>query len=382
MSSPASSADRPAQLREEELAEKVQALQSPACYSHAAGPVESIETHFAWVFLAGEYAYKLKKPASLTVMDLRRVEARRASCEEELRLNRRLAPDVYLGVVALVRRADRSLHAGGAGTVVDWLIHMRRLPESAMLDRAIASGTVSRAALAELGILLAGFYRAQPHIRFDPCDYIARIAEQIHADRRALLEPQLHLDSPHIHAAVTATWCAFCLLEGELGRRAREDRIVEAHGDLRPEHVFLIDPPCVIDSLEFSRDLRTLDPAEELAFLWVECERAGDAEVAGEVLDAYRSASGDPVSDRLLDFYRARRALMRSKIIAWHLCDPSVMNLAPWRDRADGYIAAAERYAPRAVGNAVCDPFDCLSSGRALPTRQEHPPQGAQPSIF
>lgn len=136
---------------------------------------------------------------------------------------------------------------------------------------------------------------------------------------------------------------------GELGHRALEGRIVDAHGDLRPEHICLSDPPCIIDALEFSADLRTLDALEELAFLMVECEVAGAADVGVQILDAYGDESCDRFSPGLLDFYRARRTTVRAKIIAWHLCDPSVMHLAPWASRAGAYIEMAERYARRSM---------------------------------
>lgn len=337
------------------FAEKVRALQSPAAYPHAAQGIELIETHFACVFLVGEYAYKLKKPVCIDTMDLRQLEARYWSCQEELRLNARLAPGVYLDVLPLIRELDGSMHVGGEGDVVDWVVRMRRLPAELMLDRALASGSFPESALDALGVMLARFYAEQPAIKFDAHQYASRIAQQIHADRRALSAPELGLDGELLQRALKAQWCAFAAREEELGRRALEDRIVEAHGDLRPEHVYLGDPPCVIDSLEFSKELRTLDPAEELAFLWVECEHAGDVRPAERVLASYRKASADPVSDRLLDFYRSRRALVRAKLVAWHLYDPAVASLAPWGDRAEIYMERAEQYARRALADDACD---------------------------
>lgn len=344
-------APEPHDAEQVQLAEKVRALQSGRAYPEAVGAVESIETHFAWVFLTGNHAYKMKKPVALYGMDMRSLAARRQSCEDELRLNRRLAPDVYLDLVPLARSADGSLRLGNEGVIVDWLVRMRRLPGGAMLDQAIAQGAAPRGPLVALGTMLAEFYRMQPHVAFTPGAYTARIADQIHADRRALLDPALQLDSHLVEAAVAATWRAFTALEAELGERAATDRIVEAHGDLRPEHVCLADPPCVIDSLEFSRDLRILDPAEELAYLWIECEQAGDTQAALVVLDAYRRESQDPVGGRLLEFYRARRALVRARIVAWHLLDPQVARSAPWGERAESYVRLAERHARCAAGN-------------------------------
>ena len=333
------------------LTEKVNALRLPATYAQPNLAIESIETHFAWVFLAGDYAYKLKKPAAYPGMDLRTLEARHASCLEELRLNRKLAPDVYLDVVPLVRGRNLQLQLGAEGPIVDWLVRMRRLPSASMLDRAIETGTVSPSALASVGSLLVRFYGSVP---FGADEYVERITARIHDDRHALFAPELRLDDHHVQAALTATWCALAAVERELASRAREGRIVEAHGDLRPEHICLSNPPRIIDSLEFSQDLRTLDPAEELSYLWIECLQAGNPQAADCVIDAYRRGSGDPISDRLLDFYRSRRAMVRAKIMAWHLNDPAVRDLAPWRELAEAYLAHAERYARRAVGDDPC----------------------------
>jgi uncharacterized protein len=340
----------PAQLVEDntaasELARKVCALESPAAYPDAAPSVVAIETHFAWVFLAGDYAYKLKKPSGNPLSDLRSLDARRLSCEAEVRLNRPLAEDIYLGVTPLVLRTGGQLRAGGTGKIVDWLVRMRRLPATLMLDRAIASATASPALLAALGLWLAQFYRKQPRVAFDPDQYIERIAEQIRCDRHALFTPELRLDDHHVQSALSTMWRAAAQLEAELRERARAGRIVEAHGDLKPEHICLLDPPCVIDALEFSKDLRTLDPAEELSYLWIECERLGSAQAAAYVLEGYCRASRDPVSERLLNFYRARRAMVRAKIVAWHLLDPAVMAAAPWRELAHTYLTTAESYA-------------------------------------
>lgn len=328
-----------------ELARKVCALRSSAAYTEAAAAVVTIETHFAWVFLAGDYAYKLKKPSGNPLSDLRSLDARRLSCEEEVRLNRPLAHDIYLGVTPLVEGSDGRLRAGGPGKIVDWLVRMRRLPAGLMLDRAIASGAAVPARLSALGLWLGQFYRRQPPVAFDPDQYVERIAEQIRCDRHALFDPKLKLDDHPVQSALAAMWCAAARLEEELRERARAGRIVEGHGDLKPEHICLTDPPCVIDALEFPKDLRTLDPAEELSYLWVECERLGSGQAAAYVLEGYCRATRDPVSQPLLNFYRGRRAMVRAKIVAWHLLDPAVMTVGPWRELAHTYLATAEGYA-------------------------------------
>jgi uncharacterized protein len=330
--------------------QKLQALLSVDCYSVPATSVELIETHFAWVFLVGDYAYKMKKPLAFPLLDLRSVADRRRNCLEEVRLNRRLAPDVYLGAVPLSLTREGALRVDAEGSAVDWLIWMKRLPAACMLDRAISERTATPAALAEVGRLLARFYERQQRYFYPARHYLSRLLERTAAERVALLAPELKLDAARIDAAVAAVHTSLNVLQVELAGRAVQGRVVECHGDLRPEHICLA-PICVIDSLEFSRELRVLDPAEELAYLRLECEVAGAPDVAERIISAYQQCADDPFSRRLLDCYQSCRALVRAKILAWHILDPSVASLAPWTEKAQAYIALAERNAASGSNN-------------------------------
>lgn len=325
-------------------ARKLQALRSVNCYPVSGTQVELIETHFAWVFLIGDYAYKMKKPGAYPLLDLRSLADRHHNCLEEVRLNRRLAPDVYLGAVPLQLTKEGVLRVGGGGRTVDWLVWMKRLPAASMLDRALIEQTSTSAALCEVGALLARFYEQQQRYFYPARHYFSRLIERTAEEGTALLAPELKLDELRVNSAVVAVLTCLEALQSELGSRALEGRVVECHGDLRPEHICLA-PVCVIDSLEFSRELRVLDPAEELAFLRLECEVAGAPAVAERIIDAYQQQSCDRFSGRLLDCYQSCRALVRAKILAWHILDPSVASLAPWTQKAHEYIELAERHA-------------------------------------
>jgi aminoglycoside phosphotransferase family enzyme len=331
------------------LQEKVRALRSGAAYDHAVGPIETIETHFAWVFLDAHHAYKLKKPARVGILDQTTLAARERSCAEEVRLNRKLARSVYLGVDTLVRREDGSLHVGGPGQIVDWLVRMRRLPAELMLDRAIELRAVPSARLIAVGELLAQFYAHQHVIEFSPGAYFERIVVRARRDSAELAAPDLMLSSALVDSISRQALAACEHGREDLQGRAYERRIIEGHGDLRPEHVCLSEPPCIIDALEFSLDLRTLDPGEELAFLGIECERLGDAKPGERILESYLKSSQDPISARLMDFYRCRRATVRALVTAWHLRDPQVRDDKPWRARAESYLSQARDYAHRAL---------------------------------
>lgn len=325
-----------------------EALSRPGTHDPPVRDVTLIETHFAWVFLTDEHAYKQKKPIRAPGFDLRSLDSRARSCREEIRLNRRLAPDVYLGAVPVTCDASGRIAVNGTGRVVEWLVKMRRLPATRMLDRAIANGTVTAAALEPVARLLTGFYREAEPEPMTPSGYLSRLAARIDANRRELLEPDLHLDAERVESLSVLQKSAFERLAPQLADRARQRRIVEAHGDLRPEHVCL-EPVAVIDSLEFARDLRILDPAEELAYLAVECLASGAAWVGTTLFDLYSRDRPDALPERLWHFYRSHRAATRAKLVAWHLRDPDYATREPWALQAARFLRIAEDAAGEAV---------------------------------
>lgn len=323
------------------LRSKVAFLSRPESYPERPASVEVVQTHMSCVFLTERHAYKLKKPVRFEFLDFSTLAARRASCEEELRLNRRLAPGVYLDVVPLALGDDGYLALGGDGEVVEWLVRMRRLPARSMLDRAIREQRVTPEDVRRFTRVLADFYRRAEPVAVDPLAYRRGYASGIAACRRELSVPDYGLPPA---AAATALQEALERLAPCLERRASERRLVEAHGDLRPEHVCLAPEPLFIDCLEFNRDWRILDPADELSYLAMECEHAGAPWIGDVVLEEYREATGDDPAAPLLAFYRAYRAFVRAKLAAWHLRD----RLEPaeqgrWIGRAQRYLELAVR---------------------------------------
>ena len=306
---------------------------------------EAIETHFAWVFLTGERAWKLRKPVRRGTMDYQSLEARRLDSLLEVRLNRRLAPQTYLGAVPLTLRRDGGYALGGDGEVADWLVCMRRLDRSRLLDVQLSQRALGAHALRPLVGLLSGFYgAAEPAITDGPA-FVARIGRQIAANQQVLATSGLD----GVDALGAAQRRFLATREGWLARRAVDGCVVEAHGDLRPEHIFLEDPPCVIDCLEFDRDLRLLDRAEELCFLELECARFDDAQVGHQLLRACLDALGDTAPDRLLSFYRSHRAATRAKLYVWRATEPNSGTPAQWLARAASYLGGAVADAERSL---------------------------------
>ncbi|HKZ74273.1 MAG TPA: hypothetical protein VJ011_09415, partial [Steroidobacteraceae bacterium] len=268
------------------LADKVSFLQRAASYPQPVRNVVAIETHFSWVFLAGRHAYKLKKPVRQAPMDYLSVASRRRACEREVALNRRLAPRVYVRVVPLSRNPGGGLVLGPGAHVVDWLVKMRRLPAHRMLDRVLARGGPSPVQIQAIVDRLMAFYSATECVRMSGPEYLARMRRRVRENRQALLGPQLGVDAALVRR-ISATQLAY-LDAGGQEVRARARRVVDCHGDLRPEHVYLGPPLAIIDRLEFSPDLRAMDPLEELAFLALECRRLGGEASARLLLEHAR----------------------------------------------------------------------------------------------
>jgi aminoglycoside phosphotransferase family enzyme len=298
---------------------------------------EAIETHFAWVFLVGERAFKLRKPVRRDTMDYGTLAARRTDSDEEVRLNRRLAPDIYLRTAALVVDQAGCFSIGGVGETVDWLVEMRRLDRRWMLDAALERGDAGTTSLASVAGLLAAFYAdAEPAIT-GPGLLAQRLQEQVDANHgvlRTLDTDRAAMLARRQHSTLTG-------LETELDLRVARGCIVEAHGDLRPEHILLSDPPAVIDCLEFDRNLRILDRAEELCFLELECARIGHAPVGRWLMEECLRRLSDDASCALLDFYRGHRSATRAKLYTWRAGEPDGGTPEQWRARAAQYLAIA-----------------------------------------
>lgn len=358
---------------------KVAYLADPRHFAGHPRAVEVIETHFAWVFLAGSYALKLKKPLRQGSLDYRTLARRESACRAEVRLNRRIAPDVYLGVEPLWRTRNGQLSRHGGERIVEWLVCMRKLPASRRLDQLLSRGALEPRRLAPLLGRLAVFFRgAEPRPMSDRA-YRARLRGQIEGTVRELSAAELGLSHERVRR-LARSQLEFLARNRRLFQ-GRGSRLIDGHGDLRPEHVFLGPRPLgvsVIDCLEFDRRLRRLDPAEEMAFLALECARLGAGRVAQALLAGYRRTMGDPASQALLDFYMSRRAAVRAQLMAWHLRDEAYAGeRRAWRARAHSYLDEAIDLCRRAGAGVI--PREAAASAaegaRGAPPR----PSGAPP---
>lgn len=283
--------------------------------------VTLIETHISWVLLAGDHAYKIKKPVKLPFLDFSSLALRKHFCEEEARLNRRFAPDIYLGVVPIHDEPGFGLRMGGSrGQVVEHAVQMRRFDEAGRLDRVSARGELSAAHLSDLAETVAAFHdkAAVTTGRFgSPAQVLAPALDNFH-DLGQML-PAASDGATHRRLAALREWTVrqHQSLAGLIVSRQRAGRVRECHGDLHLANMVLIDGRVrLFDCLEFNDELRWIDVANEVAFTYVDLLDHGRAGLANWYVDEVLSHSGDYEAARLLPFYAVYRALVRAKVAA------------------------------------------------------------------
>jgi aminoglycoside phosphotransferase family enzyme len=329
-----------------EVPQLIEALSVPTAYPHPAETVEVHQTHISIVFLAGPLAYKIKKPVDLGFVSYATLERRRHFCEEEVRLNRRLAPEIYLGVVAVTRQGG-AIRMDGAGEVVEWAVKMKRLPDAATLRAHLERGDVGAAPLEELARRLVRFHDAA-----DSGDKVTDGGsfEAIARNTRENFEqsaPQVGvtLSKSTLNRLEVRTEASLAHLRGIIEDRALRGIPRDTHGDLRLDHVYWFperNPPgdwIIVDCIEFNERFRYADPVADVAFLAMELTLLGRGDLAGSFVDAYLRASGDEEGRSLLPFYTAYRAAVRGKVEGMKL--------------AQGEISEAQRSAAQTQARAL-----------------------------
>ena len=329
--------------------DKLLFLRRSASYGAAGADVSVRETHTSWVFLVGDSVYKMKKPIKLPAIDFRTLEAREHNCREELRLNRRLAADVYCDVVPLVRRPNGSMCLGGVGIAIDWLVKMRRLPEDRMLDVLLSQGKLGREQLDALAVVLARFYAAADRPAVQAFDVIQSFQDQHSLNRLILSNSRYDVDHDLIDLVVKKVGDLLDRWKETIARRVADGRYLEGHGDLRPEHICFTEPLVIFDCLEFSRTLRTIDPFDEIAFLDMECSFVGASWVGPHLRQGIARQLNDDISDALYRFYSAFRALMRARMALGHLYFGSSTDAEKWQGKTVRYAKLAADFAEQAI---------------------------------
>jgi uncharacterized protein len=329
------------------IADLIAALSRRDAYPQHVDAVEVHQTHISVVFLAGAYAYKIKKPVNLGFVDFSTLEKRKYFCDEEVRLNRRLAPHVYLGVTpitepdAQAREAASSnacasgskpVQIGGAGPVVEWAVQMKRLPHDAALEARLARGEVTEAQIRALAQRVAAFHRdAETNeciASFGRFEVVAANARENFLQTAEHVHGTVSLE--HYERMKRLTDSVLAEHQERIDARAARGMPRDTHGDLRVDHVYLFPeqaPPedlVIIDCIEFSDRFRYADPVADIAFLAMDLTYHGHRHLARILTDAYFDASQDEEGRSLLPYYVAYRAMVRAKVDGMKSVEPEV----------------------------------------------------------
>jgi aminoglycoside phosphotransferase family enzyme len=331
----------------------IEALLKPQAYPHKPRKIELLQTQMSLVFLASEYAYKIKKPVNLGYLDYTTLEKRRFFCYQELELNRRLCPGAYLAVVPVVQEEGK-LRVEGRGEVMEYAVKMKELPRERMMDVLLSRNQVTPQMVAEVAGKLASFHHkaeTNPQIAsFGSLDVIRRNCDENFAQTEKYVgtsitarQYQRIKDYADKFAADNA---------GLFDKRVKEGRIRDCHGDLHAAHICFTGPDliggiCIYDCIEFNERFRYCDVASELAFLAMDLDHHEQASLSRHLVNTYVELSHDEELLKLLNFYKCYRAYVRGKVESFKLDDPLISHTdkAKALESARSYFGLAESYA-------------------------------------
>ncbi len=301
------------------LTDLITALQAPEVWPRPATEVEVVETHISYVLLAGDFAYKIKKPVNLGFLDFSTLELRQYYCEQEVHLNRRLAPDLYLDVIAITGDS-KNPELGGSGPVVEYAVRMRRFSANGLLSQHMDRLTPEL--VDSLARKVAAFHAEIARSDMDdpygsPDLVYVPMQENFDLIRELEHEPEV---VGQLDRLERWTQQAHSRLSGTLAARKADGFVRECHGDMHLGNITLINDEAVIfDGIEFSQELRWIDTISELSFLVMDMEKRGRPELAQRFLNTYLEQNGDYDGLELLAFYKTYRALVRAKVTAIRL---------------------------------------------------------------
>lgn len=303
-------------------------LLRPDVYDHPVRTIELIETHISWVLLTGDFAYKIKKPVDFGFLDFSTLEKRYTCCMQELQLNRRLAPDIYLDVVAISGTCDKPV-VSGSGEAFEYAVKMSQFPQSTQLDHMLAAGELNAEHMDMIARMAADFHRTI-RVADDSMDYGSKdvLYKPVEENFKQISE---HLDAgPYAdNLEVLQQWTRseFVQLEPVFEQRKRGGFIRECHGDMHLRNlVWLNRGPTAFDCIEFNSQLRWIDVISEVAFLVMDLQNRQQYQLANRFLNTYLEITGDYAGLSVLPFYLCYRALVRAKVDALFLEQKNITN--------------------------------------------------------
>ncbi len=326
----------------------VEALIKPEAYDKEAGPVELKQTHISFVFLVGDYVYKVKKAVNFGFLDFSTLEKRRQFCEKEVNLNKRLCGDMYLEVVPINKSAD-SIKIGGAGETVEYAVKMKRIPQEKIMTRLLEEDKVDKKLVEDIARILADFHsKAKSGKKIGEFGSLSIVEmnwrENFEQTQefigKSISEKTFKFIRENVDNFMEQSAAFFA-------RRVSENRVRECHGDVHSGNIFVADKIYIFDAIEFNERFRHCDVASEIAFLAMDLDFKGRNDLASFFVKKYVEYSGDKELERILPFYKCYRAYVRGKVTSFKLNDPNVgsQEKTDAAKEANAYFELAAKYA-------------------------------------
>lgn len=314
-------------------------LKKPEAYMHPVKDVEFIQTHISWLFLTGDFVYKIKKPVKFSFLDFSTFEKRKYYCEEEVRLNRRLSPDIYLGVVPLIEKEGK-YGFGLEGEIVEWAVRMKQLPQDSKMDVLLKGGKVTHVHVEKIAEIIADFHNRIETIRDEKYSSPEIVQEQV--DDLSSVKGIVEKVGDGSKIDFILERCDSFIAENNdlMKERQKEGKIKDCHGDLHSGNIFIDEKIHIFDCIEFNRDFRYIDTASEIAFMAMDLDYHGKEDLSKKFVEKYVELSQDTGLPDLLNLYKCYRANVRAKVNSFeHEHNPQA------KEKIVKYLELCERYA-------------------------------------
>jgi aminoglycoside phosphotransferase family enzyme len=322
-------------------------LLKPDAYPEPPGDIELVQTHISYVFIGNEFVYKVKKPVDFGFCNFSTMELREFYCNQEVALNKRLSPEIYVGVIPITDDGY-SLKLDGDGEVVDYAVKMKKIPMDKLMKTLSADGKLTDDMVRDVAAKIAGFHaEAEVSERINKFGTIRVVKgntdenfEQTQGYIGQSIDKQQFEDIRNYTNAFYET-------DGdEFQKRIDQGRVKDCHGDLHMEHICFTDPISIFDCIEFNERFRYSDTAADIAFLAMDLDFNKRTDLSKVLMDAYIQQSGDTDAQKMVDFYKVYRAYVRGKVISFMLDDPHIPEVTKnqARDTARLYFELAQSY--------------------------------------
>ena len=324
----------------------VEALLKPEAYDEETGKVELKQTHISFVFLTGDFVYKIKKAVNFGFLDFSTLEKRRLFCEKEVMLNRRLCGDMYLEVVPITKLD--SIKMGGTGEAIEYAVKMKRIPEEKIMTRLLEEGKIDKNIVDNMAKIIAEFHQKTGTCKtgeFGSLQIVEKNWKENFDQSNEFIGETISQESYDlIHEKVDN----FIKQNVEFFvKRVAESRIKECHGDIHSGNIFVADEVYIFDAIEFNERFRICDVASDVAFLAMDLDFKDRSDLSKFFVEKYVEYSGDKELKKILNFYKCYRAYVRGKVVSFRLNDPNVGDeeKAAAKEEARAYFDLATEYA-------------------------------------